>query len=295
MSKPSATQKANAKINLYLHITGKRGDGLHTLDSLVVFADVGDTITATPINENPEIIFSTSGPFGNNVPLDESNLVVRTAKLLQEKYNIKNGARINLEKNLPPSSGMGGGSADAAAAMRALGEIWNIDFSKDNKVELYSVMASRIGADVPVCFNGKNVFMGGIGEKLDPAPILPSCWLLLVNPNIPVSTPAVFSVRKGAFSELGRFDISPSNANELADILSLRNNDLSTGAQEIEPEIANVISALQKLEGVLLARMSGSGATCFAIYSNEQSALMGAQKIANENPEWWVRATRMLS
>lgn len=294
MKQLSTTQRANAKINLYLHVTGRRKDGFHTLDSLVVFADVGDNISASRVDENSDILFTTSGPFGQNIPLGENNLVVRAAKLLQGKYAITAGARINLEKNIPPASGIGGGSADAAATMRALAEIWEIDFTKENKSYFNQMISASLGADVPVCFNGKNVFMGGIGEILTPAPTLPQCWLVLANPGVAVSTPEVFAARKGTFSHTARFENVPLSVQELVDIVGLRKNDLTPSAQYIAPEIETVISLLHKLDDALLVRMSGSGATCFAIFPNEQSAITGAKKILKENPKWWVRAARML-
>ena len=293
MNQLSIKQKANAKINLYLHVTGKRDDGYHTLDSLVVFADIGDKISVTPNGESGEISLVATGPFAKDIPLDENNLVIRAAKLLQQMYATNLGANILLEKNLPPASGIGGGSADAAATIRALAELWKIDLSKKDQTEFNKTLALNLGADVPVCMENKNVFMSGIGEILTTAPTLPPFWLVLVNSGSRVFTPDVFSGRKGDFSQTGKFDEQPANVDELVTILSKRSNDLFTSALDLAPEIQNVIGALQQQDGALLVRMSGSGATCFAIFANKRAAHGAAAKIAEKYPEWWVGAARM--
>ncbi|MCK5167859.1 MAG: 4-(cytidine 5'-diphospho)-2-C-methyl-D-erythritol kinase [Rhodospirillaceae bacterium] len=291
MSSTVITQKANAKINLYLHVTGKRDDGFHILDSLVVFADVGDSLSVRLVPGSNELIFKTSGPFSAEVPTDDGNLVLRAAKLLRDTHAIQMGAEILLEKNLPVSSGIGGGSADAAATLRALSDLWGL---KAPALDLETI-SQKLGADVPVCLTGKNVFMGGIGEILAPAPPLPPCWLVLANPGCKVSTPEVFKNRSGEFSSPARFDEAPADTARLAEIIAERKNDLFQGALGIAPEIRGVMAALQNLDGALLARMSGSGATCFGLFADEAGALAGAKRIAQNNPGWWVRAARMLN
>ena len=291
MNQSVITQKANAKINLYLHVTGKLENGFHTLDSLVVFADVGDNITVKQTPDSNELTLKVSGPFGSDVPTDDSNLVIKAAKLLRDTHNIGMGAEILLEKNLPVSSGIGGGSADAAAVVRALSVLWNL-----NEPQLDSkTLGQKLGADVPVCFNGKNVFMSGVGEILTPAPKLPDCWLVLANPGGAVSTPDVFKNRVSEFSIPARFDETPKDAARLAEIIADRNNDLFTSALGIQPEIGGVIDALQGLDGALLARMSGSGATCFGIFASEKDALAGAGRLSQSNPSWWISAAKMLN
>ena len=297
MSQPVITQKANAKINLYLHVTGRRDDGFHALDSLVVFADVGDSLSVRLVPGSNELTLKTSGPFGAEVPSDDSNLVIKAAKLLQETHHIQMGAEILLEKNLPVSSGIGGGSADAAATLRALSELWGIEIEigmGDLKLDL-KTLGHKLGADVPVCLMGKNVFMSGIGEILTPAAKLPQCWLVLANPGCEVSTPDVFKNRRDEFSSPAGFDEAPADAARLAQIIRDRKNDLFQSALSIRPEIGGVIDALESLDGALLARMSGSGATCFAIFASKAGAEAGAERLSRGNPGWWVRAARMLN
>ena len=298
MNSLSIGQKANAKINLYLHVTGKRDDGYHTLDSLVVFADIGDNInvklndhgTERGTERGNEIVLSVTGPFAKEIPSGEDNLVIRAAKFLQQRYSIHPSAHISLEKNLPPASGIGGGSADAAATIRALAGLWQIDLSQENETEFNKILARELGADVPVCLKNQNVFMGGIGEIFIPAPALPPFWMVLVNPGCRVSTPEVFSGRKGAFSKSAVFNEHPANLGELIQIISRLDNDLFASAVELAPEIRDVISALEKLDGALLARMSGSGATCFAIFASADSARAGARQIADKYPHWWAQS-----
>ena len=205
MSQTTITQKANAKINLYLHVTGKLDNGFHELDSLVVFADIGDNITVKQPPSSNEITLKVSGPFGMDVPSDDSNLVIKAAKLLRHTHNVQMGAEILLEKNLPVSSGIGGGSADAAAAIRGLSDLWGL---KAPALDL-KTLSQELGADVPVCFNEKNVFMSGIGETLTPAPKLPECWLILANSGIAVSTPDVFKNLACEFSNPAQFEETP--------------------------------------------------------------------------------------
>ncbi|MCK5547125.1 MAG: 4-(cytidine 5'-diphospho)-2-C-methyl-D-erythritol kinase [Rhodospirillaceae bacterium] len=291
MNQTTIAQKANAKINLYLHVTGKLENGFHTLDSLVVFADVGDNITVNEAPNSNEISLKVSGPFGSDVPSDDSNLVIKAAKLFRDTHNVQMGAEILLEKNLPVSSGIGGGSADAAAVIRSLSDLWGLNTPA---LDLKTI-SQKLGADVPVCLMGKNVFMSGIGEILTPAPKLPQCWLVLANSGVKVSTPDVFKNRTGKFSNPARFEEAPKDAACLAEIIANRGNDLYLSAIALAPEIAEVIEALQGLDGALLARMSGSGATCFGIFAGEKEALAGALRLAQNNPNWWIAAAKMLN
>ncbi|MDH5772857.1 MAG: 4-(cytidine 5'-diphospho)-2-C-methyl-D-erythritol kinase [Rhodospirillaceae bacterium] len=295
MNSLSISQKANAKINLYLHVTGKRDDGYHTLDSLVVFADIGDNINVKPNDQGNEIVLSVTGPFTQNIPLGEDNLVVRAAKFLQQRYSINLGANISLEKNLPPASGVGGGSADAAATIRALANLWKIDLDQENENKFNQTLAHDLGADVPVCLKNKNVFMGGVGEMLVPAPALPPFWMVLANPGCAVSTPDVFARRKGVFSKSAIFNEPPAGLNEFIEKIARQSNDLFASAVELAPEIKDVIGALEKLNGALLARMSGSGATCFAIFASADAAHAGARQIADKYPGWWAQSAQMAS
>lgn len=273
---------APAKINLYLHVTGKRPDGYHTLDSLVVFAAIQDVVDARPADT---LSLSVEGPFAHAVPVGPDNLVLRAAQALAVAAGQETGAHLTLTKRLPAASGIGGGSADAAAALRALRRLWNVDLD-DAALDR---IALGLGADVPVCLHGKAAFMGGIGEHLAPPPALPQCWLVLANPGISVSTPDVFRARTGAYSPEGRFAYAPANAAELAALLGARRNDLEAPATSLVPAIADVKAALMGEDGCVLARLSGSGATVFGLFSTAEAASHAALALAAGHPDWWVR------
>lgn len=277
-----ARSAAPAKINLYLHVTGKRPDGYHTLDSLVVFAGIQDVVVARPAET---LALETDGPFAGAVPAGPDNLVLRAASALADAMGVAAGARLTLTKRLPVASGIGGGSADAAAALRALCRLWGL--APDAAV--LDRIALRLGADVPVCLHGKAAFMGGIGEQLAPVPALPETWLVLVNPGVAVATPDVFRARTGDFSPPGRFSYAPRDAAELAALLRARRNDLEAPSVALVPVIADVTTALAAEEGCLLARLSGSGATVFGLFGGAEAATRAALSLAARHPGWWVR------
>ena len=277
---------APAKINLYLHVTGKSEDGFHLLDSLIVFADCGDQIVAALADQ---LTFSIDGPFAGALSSGDDNFVIKAAHMLAELAGIEPLAKITLTKNLPIASGIGGGSADAAATLQALIELWRITLSQD---ELFT-LAGQLGADVPVCLTGRPSFVSSIGEKITPAAPLPKAWLALVNPGEPVATPEVFAKRVGDFSAAQSFDVTPATPNELASILGERQNDLTTAATKVAPVISDVLSALRATSGQLLSRLSGSGATCFALFDDETAARNAATSLQADHPAWWVQAAAM--
>ena len=278
---------APAKINLYLHVTGRRADGYHLLDSLVAFAGVFDTLRMTPAEGLSLVV---EGPFGDAIPSGPDNLVLKAAHLLREAAGIEHGAEIVLEKNLPVASGIGGGSADAAATLGGLARLWGV-----GGVDLAQLGLS-LGADVPVCLFGKPAFMDGIGEQVTRAPTLPPAWLVLVNPGVGLSTPAVFEARRGDFtSRSGRYGDAPASAEVLADLLSAGGNDLTNAARGLQPVIGDVLRALEGADDVLLARMSGSGATCFGLFKENAAAARAAAELGGNHPEWWVHAAPLLS
>jgi 4-diphosphocytidyl-2-C-methyl-D-erythritol kinase len=280
---------APAKLNLYLHVTGRRGDGYHLLDSLVAFADIHDVLTITPA---PSLAFSADGPFAVAMGNDPAaNLVVRAALALAETVGRAPDVTLHLTKNLPVASGIGGGSADAAACLRGLARYWEID---PDAPALYQV-AAALGADVPACVAGRACFMGGVGGDLSPAPSLPEAALLLVNPGVPLSTPSVYRARGGAFSSPGRFDAPVPDAVALAALLAERANDLAAPAIGLVPEIATVIDAIGATERCLLARMSGSGATCFGLFADHAAASAAAQVIRQDHGHWWVASGRLIA
>ena len=192
----AVTFPAPAKINLYFHVTGQRADGFHLLDSLVAFADIGDTVAVAPA---PDLRVSVHGPLAGQVPPGPENLALRAARGLADVFDVRAGAAITLTKRLPAAAGIGGGSADAAATLRALAALWNVG-SDDGAL---AGLAVRLGADVPVCLAGRASFVGGIGEALMAAPALPPAWLVLANPGATLATGAVFAARSGAFSRTG--------------------------------------------------------------------------------------------
>lgn len=273
---------APAKINLYLHVTARRDDGYHILDSLVAFAAIQDVITAEPAIDLSLVI---DGPFADALPTDDSNLILKTARALQAATGVTAGARLTLTKRLPVASGIGGGSTDAAATLRLLCRLWDVHPADTVLHDL----ALSLGADVPVCLGGKAAFMGGIGDKLAPPPALPETWIVLVNPGVAVSTPEVFAARTGDFSSDGRFSYAPANAGELAGLLGARRNDLTDAAISICPVIADVLAALEAQPGCLLARLSGSGATGFGLFAKAEAATQAALALAVAHPDWWVR------
>jgi len=278
---------APAKINLYLHVTGKRTDGYHLLDSLMVFAGIGDTVTAAPA---PSLALTVEGPFAKGLDAGSDNLVLKAARALQDATGSQQGAALTLTKRLPVASGIGGGSADAAATLKALCDLWDVELPEKELQDL----ALSLGADVPVCLKGTPSFVGGIGEELSPAPSLPPCWLVLVNPGVGVSTPAVFKARDGGFADPAPFDEAPESPERLAALLAQRRNDLEKPAQSMAPEVASVLAALHTADHCLLARMSGSGATCFGVFANAEEAEAAVDRLSARNPHWWVAAAPLM-
>ncbi len=263
---------APAKVNLYLHVTGRREDGYHLLDSLAVFPAVGDTLTA---RADAVLSLTLAGRFGASLAAEPDNLLLRAARALAPGR----GAALGLEKNLPIASGIGGGSADAAAALRVLSRLWGMP-----KANL-PALALGLGADVPVCLASRPARMQGIGEILAPVPALPDFGMVLVNPGVAVPTPSVFKARSGDFTSPAILPESWPDAAAMAADLRRCGNDLQAPAIGIAPVIGEVLAVLDALPGCLLARMSGSGATCFALFANAAAAQAAAQTIAR--PNWW--------
>lgn len=291
MTGPALIEFAPAKVNLFLHVVGRRDDGYHLLDSLVVFAGVGDTLAFGP---SAGLTLELTGPGARALAAEDDNIVLRAARRLAEAAGVAPRAAITLDKRLPVASGIGGGSADAAATVRGLRRLWGISASDGDLADL----ALRLGADVPVCLFGRPASVGGVGDRIAPAPTLPPAWLILVNPNRPLSTPAVFRARAahGApVSAPAPLTDHPADARALADALALRHNDLTAAACGLEPGIGEVLDALTGLRGCLLARMSGSGATCFGLFADEADARAGAASVSAARPQWWTAAAELLA
>lgn len=266
--------RAPAKINLSLHVTGQRDDGLHLLDSLVAFSGLADIVKVRPGNG---VTLTLSGPESKHLDVND-NLVVKAARLFQCDC----GARIELVKNLPVASGLGGGSADAAATLKALGELWDIALPDKDAI-------LGLGADVPVCVKGVSARMRGIGDDVIPIPPLPvNMGIVLVNPRVEVSTPAVFRQLANKSNKP-----MPSTMPEFADAQSFgawlqdQRNDLQAPAMAQNPVIGDVLDVLSAQEP-LLARMSGSGATCFGLYATEYEAKAVGGRLGEQHPGWWV-------
>ena len=277
---------ARAKVNLYLHITGRRTDGYHLLDSLIVFAEGGDAIEAVMADR---LGLAIDGPFADGLESGPGNLVLRAASALQALTGSKQGAAIRLTKNLPIASGIGGGSADAAATLHALCDLWRVKPDREALLQL----TTKLGADVQVCLAGKPSFVGGIGEDITPAAGLPKSWLLLVNPRVATPTPAVFKARRGDFSRAGRWPHPPRDFADFAGRLAQCRNDLTEAAISVTPQIRDVLSALETVPDCALARLSGSGATCFGLFADERSARSAEQQLRARHPHWWSLAAAM--
>ena len=280
MSDAVEREAAPAKINLHLHVTGRRADGYHTLDSLVVFAPgAADGIEARPADA---FSLAIDGAFGAGLSASDDNLVLRAARALGG-----GAAALRLRKALPVASGIGGGSADAAATLRALTRLHGLDPAAARAV------AVGLGADVPVCLAGRPAVMRGIGEILAPAPRLPPSALLLVNPGVPVATADVFRGRRGqAFRPDAALPAGWDTADAMArDLERLTTNDLEAAARVVAPVIGDVLARLRDTRACRLARMSGSGGTCFGIYGTLREAEAAAEALGDTG--WWRAASEV--
>jgi 4-diphosphocytidyl-2-C-methyl-D-erythritol kinase len=272
------TETAPAKINLFLHVGARRDDGFHPLQSLAVFTGLGDVLA---MEEAEDLSLTVEGPFAKGLGGEGDNLVVRAARALDSR-----GARLTLTKNLPVASGIGGGSADAAAALRGLGRLWQTGEGRLHEI------GARLGSDIPVCVDSVAAFMEGRGEILRPVLAMPRVPMLLVNPGVPVPTKDVFAAlqtRSGVEMQLplGRFE----DTADLLRFMESTHNDLEVPAIALQPVIGEVLKAIAALPGALLARMSGSGATCFGIFADDDCCERAARTLQQAAPGWWVAPT----
>ncbi len=283
---------ASAKVNLYLHVGPTGADGYHPIDSLMVFADVGDVLTLEPA---PAPAFTTDGAFSGAAPMDPSNLVVRAARaLIEASGGAAPGFALHLDKRLPVAAGLGGGSSDAAAALRLVNAILPVPLED----AALRALAAGLGADVPACLAGVPVIARGRGEQLSPAPALPVLNAVLVNPGVASHTGPVFAA----------FDRRPPPAGPLGPVLPDRfmtvealadwlrgqtRNDLEGPSRSLTPEAGDAIDLLAASPLALLSRMSGSGATAFALCAGADQAQALSDEIAGQRPDWWVRACRL--
>ena len=269
-------QLAKAKINLCLHVTGQNMEGYHLLDSLVAFANYGDELV---FHDNEKIEIVSEGKFGkdlSNIKIQE-NIIFKALKSL----NLSSGVKIKLQKNLPVSAGIGGGSADAAATLRGIFQQKNIPFPPDDGLAL--------GADVPVCIKSTTQRMQGIGEKLTDVKVFPKLAAVLVNSGDKVSTSVIFKLLKNKVNQdIGNLPNKKMTFTQTVHYLSELRNDLELPAFELIPNIKNVITLLNN-SGSSLSRMSGSGATCFGLFADFELAKSAANNISTDNPNWWVQ------
>lgn len=282
---------APAKVNLFLHVGAAEADGYHPICSLMTFADVGDVVSVQGA-EIPE--FQVTGPFGEGLQANDDNLVFRAANaLLQRTSGPTPPLRLILDKRLPVAAGLGGGSSDAGATLRLLTEA--LDLAVQD--ETLTAIAASLGADGAACLHGEPVIAEGRGERLSPAPDLPVLDAVLVNPGVASSTPAVYR----SFDEMGgaRGAERPwmpegfEGAEDVAAFLSICRNDLEAPAAALQPLIGEVLATLADEPETLLARMSGSGATCFALCAGDIEAEGLAERLETMRPDWWVRRCRL--
>lgn len=273
------TEIAYAKVNLALHVRRRREDGYHDLESLFAFVDRGDELGATPRSDG-SLALTIEGPFAQGLETGPENLVLRAAAAVQQRLADKHsGAEIHLVKNLPVASGIGGGSADAAAALRLLNRLWGGNLSD----RALCAIGETLGSDIPACVVSQNLRVEGRGEALAPLDLtgLSGTPILLVNPGIPLGTAPVF---RG----WDQVDRGPLDTSSLEAVIAQGRNDLEASARALVPEIGVVLERLRKAPGVTFARMSGSGATCFALFDSPDVCATAGQALAAEQPTWWL-------
>ena len=272
---------AHAKVNLTLHVVGQRANGYHELQSLVCLTEFGDQIHLSPA---ADFSFQVIGPNASGIPVDESNLVVQAAKFMAQKHSKSLDCHIILEKNLPMASGIGGGSSDAAAVMRALSQYFSVPLP--NVDELMT-----LGADIPVCMTTGLTLMEGAGEDVTQLSAAPNWGVVLVNPNVGVSTPAVFNALNSK-RNLPMQDVA-ENCVDIA-WLGDQRNDLEPPAMAMVPEVGAVVEAISAAPHCQMARMSGSGATCFGVFADIKHANAAAERLQRAHPDWWVVSTKIV-
>jgi 4-diphosphocytidyl-2-C-methyl-D-erythritol kinase len=284
MASTARAEKAPAKVNLTLRVLGRRADGYHELESLVAFAGVGDALTFVP---GDALTLIVSGPTAPAAADSADNLVLKAARALAERTAGLTLGRFALSKRLPVAAGLGGGSADAAAALRLLAQANGIALDDPRLMQA----AQATGADVPVCLDPRPRLMRGVGDVLSAPLDLPRLFAVLINPGVAVSTREVFAaLNLPPAAPPAQAGPPPARSALLAEITNGR-NDLEQPAIELEPAVADVLSVLSKLPGCRLARMSGSGATCFGLFETNAAATAAARTVRVGYPQWWVRAT----
>ncbi|WP_421997277.1 4-(cytidine 5'-diphospho)-2-C-methyl-D-erythritol kinase [Reyranella sp.] len=283
-SRARSGRPAHAKVNLWLNVVGRRPDGYHLLDSLVAFVDLADTVE---VAVGDRLALELDGPFAPTLQADPDNLVLKAARLLADRAGVSPRASIRLAKRIPVAAGLGGGSADAAAVLQELVDLWRVALPEDELFDL----AARLGADVPMCLAGRPAFVSGVGERLLPAPPLPPCAVLLVNPGVGLATRDVFSARPGPFSPSRPPPQGWQGLEDFAALLAGRGNDLTAAAISLQPVVGRVLQTLEG-SGARHVAMSGSGATCFALFDGPEPA----EAVAAALPAaWWRHVGRFVA
>ncbi len=278
-------ERAPAKINLFLHVGARRADGFHPLQSLAVFTEMGDELALAPAGE---LSLTINGSFAQGLDGEGDNLVLRAARALGSRASGSKGAALSLTKNLPVASGIGGGSSDAAAALRGLRRLWNADVPD---VALREI-AATLGSDIPVCLDAGGAFMEGRGEILRAVGAMPRIAMLLVNPKVVVPTKDVFAALEGRSGT--ELELPLEGFRDTADLLRFletTRNDLEAPARKLQPVIGEVLGAIAALPGALFTRMSGSGATCFGIFADDGCCQRAAEILQDTSPGWWISPT----
>lgn len=278
------TEIAHAKINLALHVRARRDDGYHDIESLFAFVRDGDILHAEA-GPSGEILLAINGPYAAGLDTGNSNLVMRAAEALQQRAGVAKGAAIHLDKRLPVASGIGGGSADAAAALRLLNRLWDLTLTEMELAEI----GAPLGSDIPACVLSRTLVGTGRGEALQPLAIagLSGLYILLVNPNIPLSTAPVFA-------GWDQVDRGAMQARSLQALIRDGRNDLQAAAVALVPEIQQVLDELTNVSGSIMARMSGSGATCFALFDSEGDCSLASVAIQRAHPDWWTMESQVI-
>lgn len=287
---PELLEKAPAKINLSLVVRGRRADGYHELNSLVAFADCGDVLR---VREADALHLDLSGPFAKDLRSDDTNLVMQAISRFDNYLGVKTTGHFTLEKNLPVASGIGGGSADAAATLRLLSRL----HVREVAPHALASLGLCIGADVPVCIDAHPALMWGKGELIERLQSIPDFWFVLVNPGVAVSTASVFEALKAPMlleKEAGPARPSFADLAALTQWLDAHGNDMERAAMSIAPAISDAVTALCTIHDCRLARMSGSGATCFGIFDDEKSARAAETALRIVHPDWWIVAAARL-
>lgn len=278
------TESAPAKLNLFLHVTGKRADGYHLLESLAAFTAFGDTLELYP---SDALSLDIVGPFAGALRhAAQQNLIMKAATALRTHTGCTRGARMVLHKRIPVSAGLGGGSSDAAAALRGLAVLWKLSVTQ----ELMQALALSLGSDVPACIAARPAIMCGIGDKLIPLEWDVPAWAVLVNPYLPLATPDVFRHFSAPFDAPLEIPARIGSFDALMELLSGTRNALETPAIRLQPMVAEILDILAPLPHCRMARMSGSGATCFGLFESAPAADAAVRRLQQSHPGWWAMA-----